>query len=283
MSATHAALGPDVDTKLVKRLGWPGLLLWPLRLPFFPIRGWWRSFMLRPVVSLYAETHIHSSVSKLSGVLTRERLKRNQDNGPEIESLDRSIATLERLKTTTTGWIALMIVLRFVPLIGLLFSMGIVTVSFTLKDAPGLALQSIVFLPVTVLLIHPIAVQFGFRWKRSLFAGGGNAGGEDESVDGRVGLPTTNTYAIEQQTYQRLGLKRSTELPVDLFMAPGFYFLLEPLIGFAFGSVSFNQESDEGWEIVLGTIVATLFFVFLAMATVRLGLRYKLRRASGLF
>ncbi len=194
MSAAHAALDPDVYTKLVKRLGWPGLLLWPLRLPFFPIRGWWRSFMLRPVVSLYAETHIHSSVSKLSSVLTRERLKRTQDHGPEIESLDRSIATLERLKTTTTGWITLMIVLRFVPLIGLLFSMGIVTVSFTLKDAPDLILQLIAFLPMTVLLIHPIAVQFGFRWKRSLFAGGGNAGGEGESVDGHVGLPTTNPF-----------------------------------------------------------------------------------------
>ena len=106
-SPIYAAFDSDLDSKTVKRLGWPGLLIWWLRLPLYPIRDWWRSFVLRPVVSIYTETHIHSSASKLSGVLTRERLKRTHDRGPEVESLERSIATLERLKTTTTGWVML--------------------------------------------------------------------------------------------------------------------------------------------------------------------------------
>ena len=57
MSATYATFDLDLDTKLVKRLAWPGLVLWWLRLPFYPIRGWWRSFVLRPAVSIYTETH----------------------------------------------------------------------------------------------------------------------------------------------------------------------------------------------------------------------------------
>ena len=81
MSATYAIFDSDLDTKLVKRLALPGLVLWPLRLPFFLIGGWWRSFVLRPVVSIYAETHIHSSASKLSGRLTRERLRRIDERG----------------------------------------------------------------------------------------------------------------------------------------------------------------------------------------------------------
>jgi hypothetical protein len=280
MSVAYATLESDANTKWVKRPGWPGLLLLPLRLIFWPVRGWWRSSALRPVLSLYTETHIHTSVSKLSGVLTRERLKANQGDGPETESLERSIARLERLKTTTTGWVTLMIVLRFVPLFGLLFSMGIVTVSFTLNDAPGLILQLIAILPLTVLLIHPLAVQFGFRWKRALFAGGGNASIEVDSVEVQVGLPTANTYDLEQRTYKKMGLKRSGELPVDLLLAPGFYFLLEPLIGFAFGTFNFTEETDSPGEVIAGTIVAFMFFAFFLMSAIRLGLRYRLRRAS---
>ncbi len=288
MNALYAAFDSDLDTRLVKRLGWPGLLIWPLRLPFIPIRGWWRSFVLRPAVSIYAETHVHSSASKLSGVLTRERLKRIRDNSPGTESLERSIATLEWLKNTTTGWVTLMIVLRFVPLIGLLFSMGIVTVSFTLKDAPGLILQLIGILPLTVLLIHPVVVQFGFRWKRALFAGGGRTGGGGESDDG-PGLPTTNTYDIEQRTYLQLGIKRSTELPADLFMAPGIYFLFNLITGIVFRGdlLEVSEPSFEGdrplSELIAGAIIAAVSIVFLAIATIRLGLRYKLRRASGYF
>ena len=175
-----------------------------------------------------------------------------------------------------------MIVLRFVPLIGLLFSMGIVTVSFTLKDTPGLILQLIALLPLIVLFIHPVAVQFGFRWKRALFAGGRSAGGEGEPADGPIDLPTTNTYEIEQRTFRRLGVRRTSELPVDLLLAPGVYFLFNLITGIVF-SRNLTEESDETNELIAGIVVATVFVVFLVMATTRLGLRYKLRRASGYF
>ena len=283
MSTPYAAFDSHLDTKWVKRLGWPGMLLWPFRLPFLLMRKWWRSFVLRPVVSLYAETHIHASASKLSSMLTRERLKSSHSDGPRVAELERSIATLERLKTATTGWVALMIVVRFVPLIGLLFSMGLVTVNFTLRDAPDLILQLTGFLPLTVLLLHPIAVQFGFRWKRALFAGGGMASANGERSEGSHGLPETNTYEIERRTFGRLGVKRAAELPVDLLMAPGFYFLLEPLIGFAFGTFSFTDETDGTAEVIAGTTLAIMFFVFFTMSAIRLGLRYKLRRNSGNF
>ena len=280
LNPTYAAFDSSLDTKLVKRLGWPGLILWPLRLPFFLVRGWRRSFVLRPVVSLTTETHINSSASKLSSKLIRQRLRKGSEDGTELESLDRSIASLERLRSTTTGWVTLMVLLKFVPLIGLLFSMGIITVSFTLKDAPGLLLRLTALVPITVLLLHPLAVQFGFRWKRALFGGGYTATSGNGSALDVAGLPTENTYEVERRAFQRLGIKRSTEFPVDLFMAPGFYFLLEPIIGFIFGTVEVSQESDTAAEVAAGNVVMGIFIVFFAMAAVRLGLRYRLRRAS---
>lgn len=275
-SVDYATVDSDVDTKLVKILGAPGLVLWPLRLPFLPIRSWWRTFMLRPVISFYVNTHINSSATKLSGVLIRERLRNLHAGDPEVESLDRSIAMLDRLKTATTGWIALLVVLRFVPLVGLLFSMGIVTVSFTLADAAGLIRQLITLLTLVVLLIHPVAVQFGFRWKRALFTG---CGGEAAVDPG--GLPTASTYEIEKRTYQHLGVKRSTEFPVDLFLAPGYYFLLNLVIGLGLGAVTFVADPQSTWELVANAVVIAVFGVILAMATIRLALRYQRRRVTG--
>lgn len=268
----YAALGSDASTKLVKRLGWPGLLIWPLGLPFRPVRGWWRSFLIRPVASFYVNMHVNSSSRKLSGVLNRQRLLNGAVSESENESLDRSIATVERLKSVTTDWIALLVLLRFVPLVGLLFSMGIVTVSYTLKDAPDLILQLIGILPLAVLMIHPLVVQFGFRWKRALFAGGG--------IDAE-GMPRQNVYEIEQRAYQRLGVKRSTEFPVDLFLAPGYYFLINWMTGLLTESITFNEDASEPGQLFAAWVFVATFVVFTGMATVRLVLRYKLRRASG--
>ena len=276
-SGDYAAVDSDGDTKLVRILGTPGLVLWPLLLLFLPIRGWWRTFMIRAVISLYVNTHINSSATKLSGVLIRERLRRLHASDPGAESLDRSIATLDRLKTATTGWIALLVVLRLVPVIGLLFSMGIVTVSFTLTDTPTLIRELIALLPLVVLLVHPVAVQFGFRWKRALFVDGGR-----DTADGSMGLPAASTYEIETRTYRCLGVKRSMELPVDLLLAPGFYFLLALVIGLAFGAVTFYDETQSIWQAVVDAVVTVAFAVLLAMATIRLVLRYGRRRATGL-
>jgi len=134
-----------------------------------PIRGWWRSFVIRPVVSFYATSHINGNTSKLHEMLVRQRLAIGNDkNEISKSSLDESIAGLERLKTVTTGWVAILVLLRFVPVIGLLFSMGLVTVSFTLSDAGGVIQNLIGITAAVMFIVHPIAVQFGFRWKRAL-------------------------------------------------------------------------------------------------------------------
>ena len=276
-SFDYATLDSDADTKLVRMLGRPGLVLWPLRLLFHPMRGWWRTFMLRPVISLFVNRHINSSASRLSSVLVRERLKMLHASDPEVESLDQSIAMLGRLRGATTGRIALLLVLRFVPLIGVLFSAGIVTVSFTLSDAPDLINLLIALLSLFVLLIHPVAVQFGFRWKRALLAGGGGEAATDPGE-----LPTACTYEIEILTYGRLGVKRSTEFPVDLFLAPGFYFLLSVIIGLALDALTIIDEGSSTTQTVVNDAAFAVFVVFFAIATFRLALRYRRRRALGL-
>jgi hypothetical protein len=275
----YPILEADRDSKTVKRLGWPGLLAWPLRLPFLLILGWWRSFVLRPVVSVYVNTHINKSASKLSGTLTRERLSRETagESATSTRSLDSSIATLERLKSVTTSWAVLLVLLKFVPVLGLIFSMGIVTVSFTLNDAPELMGQLIALVPGVVLLIHPAAVQFGFRWKRALFAGGGVG----DSV-AEYGLPHSNTYAIEQQVYHRLKLKRSTEFPVDLFLAPGIYFLFNWVAGLIIGTWTVDEELGTVTEKIANAVAAGIFATFLALAITRLYLRYHHRRDVGM-
>ena len=281
-SAEYAVLDSDVETRLVKRLGWPGRVLWPLRLLFYPIRGWWRSFMLRQVISFYVSTHINNSATKLSRALIFERLNNIQTSDPQAESLERSIAIVEGLKTITTGWVVLLVILRFVPLVGLLFSMGIVTVSFTLDNAPELGRQLRVFLALVIFVVHPIVVQFGFRWKRALFAGGGGDGSDDPA-----GLPRTNVYEIEQQVYERLGVKRASEFPVDLFLAPGIYFLFNLIVDAALQPVDLGDLEPAvpaGTAEALGGFISlAIFSAFFVVALIRLVLRYKLRRASGFF
>ena len=272
----YPKLPADADTKLVKRLAWPGLLLWWLRLPFYPIRGWWRSFVIRPVVGFYVSTHINSSVTKMGRALAWERLRPEHDDDTDVGPLDRSIARLERLRTVTTSWLVLLVLLRFVPVIGLLFSMGIVTVSFTLRDTPSLFLQVIGALPIPVLLIHPIVVQFGFRWKRALFAGGGE-------TRGPTGMPGENVYELEQRTSRGLGLRRAKEFPIDLALAPGYYFLVNWIVGLAFGTTGLNEDGEltPQEETIAVIMFVGVSGIFLAIATTHLWLRYKHRRASG--
>lgn len=277
----YSALTSDVQTSLVKRLGWPGMLIWWLRLPFYPIKNWWRSFVFRPIVSFYVTTHVYSSSSKLHAALVKERLERGNTSGPDIELLDQSIAGLERLRTSTTGWGALLVILKFVPLIGLVFSMGLVSVSFTLRDAPNLILRMITFVPITVLFLHPLAIQFGFRWKRSLFADGIGEIGNGLSADSPPGTSARSIYESEQRTYHRMGLTRMRELPVDLLLAPGFYFLLYLMVGFASGSIAYNTDATESSDAIGNAALITIFGTFFLMSAARLVIRYKLRRISG--
>ena len=79
-----------------------------------------------------------------------------------------------------------------------------------------------------------------------------------------------------------MGVKRSYELPVDLLMAPGFYFLFNLIIGIIFQG-NLADEDAGTTELVASMVVAAVFAVFLVVAAIRLGLRYKLRRASGYF
>jgi len=272
----------DNDSTAVKRLGWPGLVMWPLRLIFRPVRPWWYGFMLGPVISLYVNTHINSSVSKLSKTLIKKRLQRDSLNELEAAGLDRSIETLERLQVVTTGWIVLLTLLRFVPIIGLLFSMGIVTVGISLQDTPDLLLQLIGLLPLIVLFVHPLLVHFGFRWKRALFAGSSSVIGSKITAD-TANWPTQSTYEIEARTFKRLGIKRPTEFPVDLFLAPGVYMLLNITIGLVIGSITFDDSVGPN-EIPIGNIISvTVFAIFLATAVFRLVLRYMQRRAAGTY
>lgn len=277
-TASNVVLDSDAQSPWVKRLGWPGLLVWWLRIPFIPIRGWWRSFVIRPVVSFYVTTHINGNASKLHSLLVRKRLAIGNAES-DIGSLDESIAGLERLKTVTTGWVALLVLLRFVPLVGLLFSMGLVTVSFTLANAGSIVENLIGLTAVVMFIVHPIAVQFGFRWKRALFAGGGSNvdGGSATSVQ----LPDVNVFRLEKQVFEQSSVKRVGELPVDLLLAPGYFFLFNLLVGLLSGSTTFNSDASSDESVIANIVFAAVFVAFFLMATTRLVLRFKLRKVSG--
>jgi hypothetical protein len=278
--SAYAELSSGSESRAISVLGWPGLLIWWLRLPFYPIRGWWRSFVIRPVISLYVMIHINSSTSKLHTALLRERISRDvADDVGDVESLDRSIAALDRLKSVTTGWVVLFVLLRFVPLIGLLFSMGLLTVSFTLAEAPEMVDQLVGLVSLLMLIVHPIAVQFGFRWKRALFAGGGVLEPKKFNWSGSELLPRSDVYAMEVRAYDQVGLKRIREFPVDLLLAPGFYLLFNFMIGLGTGSATFDEGEATTFSVIANVVFISLFVVFFAMATVRLGLRYRVRQA----
>jgi hypothetical protein len=139
---------------------------------------------------------------------------------------------------------------------------------------------------LTMLVIHPIAVQFSFRWKRALFAGGGSSLGADEAVrdDSQIepgDLPRVNVYEIERRVFDLSGVKRFPKFPVDLLLAPGYYLLFNLMISFASGSRTFDSDANSTANIIVNLLGPAMLAVFFSMATARLVLRYKLRRESG--
>ena len=102
----------------------------------------------------------------------------------------------------------------------------------------------------------------------------------EETLRAQQVCPVRTFTKLNNEAIDGLGVKRITEFPVDLFLAPGYYILLDWIIGLTFGTVTIDEDAESG-EIVVVAIVVAVCTVFLLMATARLALRYKRRRALG--
>ena len=94
-------------------------------------------------------------------------------------------------------------------------------------------------------------------------------------------LPRADVYSIEKRTFDLSGIRRTREIPVDLLLAPGYYFLFNLLIGLFTGSTTFNSDDQSTESLIANYVIIALFGLFFVMASVRLALRYKARVSSG--
>jgi len=203
----------------------------PLLFLLRPIRAWWWGFAIRPLVKLFIETHISAKTTHIGRRLRLTRLKFAEESSEDIHHLDYQLRLLEYGQQITVGWSRLLPVLRFAPLVGTLFSLGFFAFQFDIHEAPRQMYTILASLPAVMLLVYPLVVRFGFRWKRVIFL---TWPLEPSQGVNRLlpldGNPAPNIYELENKLYFDMRTRKKREAPVDVFLHPAPYILSNTIV-----------------------------------------------------
>jgi hypothetical protein len=261
----------------------PGLLRSPISYLLFPfrlLRNWWWGFSIRPIVKLFVETHINAKTADIGRFLKQERLKTTGGSESVARRLDECIKLIGYAESMVTGWSRLVVPLRFAPAAVMLLSWGVVGIT-------GLTLLSMVMLvialvPLLLLIVYPLVVRFGFRWKRAFLVA--YPRDPSEGVD-RVrpleGEESPSIYELENRLHSRMGLKKHHEAALDLFLHPAPYWLLTSIVGILLAEAERGRTStvmDLAVSIAMDVLIVGVF----AALTWRVIMRHKRRKAAGL-
>jgi len=251
-----------------------------LHLPFRTLRNWWWGFSIRPIVKLFVETHINAKTADIGRFLKQKRLKMMSESESATHRLDDCIRMVGYAESMVTGWSRLIVPLRFAPAIVMLLSWGVVGVT----DMRLLSMINLVIalVPLLLLIVYPLVVRFGFRWKRAFFVA--YPLDPTEAVDHvrpLEGKESPSVYELENRLYSGMGLKKHQEAAVDLFLHPAPYWLLTSIVGVLLAEMQREETlTTMGLAITIAVDVLILG-AFLALAW-RAILRYKRRKAAGL-
>jgi len=252
-------------------------LLWPLR----KLRNWWWGFCIRSVVKLFVETHINAKTTEIGRFLREKRLQVAGEAGEDVESLDELLRLVVYAETMVTGWSRFFAPLRFLPGLVMVASWSIAATSY--RDLTTQLVLALTLVPLLMLIIYPVVVRFGFRWKRAIFA----AWPSDPSLvvdilpEDKGGKP--NIYELENRLYGDLGLKKHSEIPVDVILHPAPYWLLTVLVGIIMPLASTQLRGDvrPAGLVIITAFEIALILVFLVPIWRAVG-RYRKRKAAGL-
>lgn len=260
--------------------GLQGPLVSYLLLPFRWLRNCWWGFSIRPMVKLFVETHINAKTADIGRFLKQERLKSTGQSESVARRLDECIKLIGYAESMVTGWSRLIVPLRFAPAVLMLLSWGVVGIT-------GLTLTTMILLvialmPLLLLIVYPLVVSFGFRWKRAFLVAYPQDPGEGvDRVRPVEGRESPSVYELENRLYSMMGIKKHHETAVDLFLHPAPYWLLTSIAGVL---IAETQRSGDSTAMTLAVSIALDVLIVGAFAalTWRVMLRYKRRRAAGL-
>ena len=262
-----------------------GLVFSPARLFVTLIDNWWSGFAVGPLVRLFVETHIHSKTVHIGRHLRQARLALAEERSESLDFLDKQLRLLEYAEHLATGWGRFISLLRFLPAVGVLFSLGIVAFSFDIREAPRQIYFILSLIPLLMLVIYPLIVRFGFRWKRAIFLSW--PGEPNKAIDQERLVRDEsyqNIYELENRTYSDLGLEKGLEVPIDLLLHPAPYWFVEFLVASILLIVGLATREASAENIVLGWTLVGLSQLALLLICFRwtLGLftRYRRRKAS---
>lgn len=274
-----------VRGKEVVRSGQPGrsLLSSPvsyLLLPFRWLRNWWWGFSIRPIVKLFVETHVNAKTADMGRFLKQKRLKMTGEPEAVTHRLDDCIRLIGYAESMVTGWSRLMVPIRFAPAVIMLLSWGVVGV--TDIRLLRMIMLVIALVPLLMLIVYPLVVRFGFRWKRAFFVA--YPLDPTEAVDcvrPLVGKESPSIYELENHLYSEMGLKKPQEASVDLFLHPAPYWLLTSTVGVLLAETQ-RVDTPMTMELAISIVVDVLILgVFLALTWGALR-RHKRRKVGGL-
>ncbi len=250
-------------------------LLWPFR----SIRIWWWGFSIRPIVRFFIETHVYAKTVEMSRFLKQKRLQMTDEAGDGARSLEESIRLIGYAESAVGGWSRILEPLRFAPAVGMILSWGVVGISDVRLGQ--MILLTLALVPLLMLVVHPLAVRFGFRWKRAFFMAYPFDPGEGvDRTSKREGWESATVYEMENLTYKGMGLRKHSETPIDVFLHPAPYWLLTSTVAALFALRQLGSATESGLvgTLIVNAVLPLLFLVPTWMA-VR---RYRQRKAAGL-
>ncbi len=194
--------------------------------------------------------------------------------------LDECIRMVGYAESMVTGWSRLIVPLRFAPAVGMLLSWGVIGI--TDIRLLQVIMLVIALVPLLLFVVHPLVVRFGFRWKRAFFAA--YPLDPTEAVDcvcPLEGKELPNIYELENRLYNRMGLKKHPEAPVDVFLHPAPYWLVTSILGILLAEAQRSGTSTV-MDLAVSIAVDVLIVAVLVALTWGAILRYKRRKAAGL-
>ena len=208
-----------------------------------------------------------------------------EESGEDIRQLDECLRLLGCAEGMVAGWSRSLGPIRFIPPVALALSWALIALNPAFRDLQsGLVYLILSTFPLLMVLIYPVVVRFGFRWKRAFFT----AWPSDpvHGVDRTCRLESNkapNIYELEKRVYMDIGLPHHPEFPIDVFLHPAPYWLLAVLVSvvYAFILVLARGEFAIAGLVVGALVQFTLILLFL-LPTLRAIRRYRERRSAGL-
>jgi hypothetical protein len=269
----------SADSTLVKDRGPSRSLASALLRPFRSIRAWWWGFSIRPIVRFFVETHIYAKTAEMGRLLKQKRLQMTGEASDGTRSLEESIRLIGYAESAVGGWSRILEPLRFAPAVGMVLSWGVVGISDLRLGQ--MILLTLALVPLLMLVVYPLAVRFGFRWKRAFFMAYPFDPGEAvDRTSKPEGWKSASVYDMENLTYKSMGLRKHSETPIDLFLHPAPYWLLTSTVAALFALRQLGSATESGlvWTLIVNALLPLLFLV----PTWIMVRRYRQRKTAGL-